>query len=84
MKLIGKIVKYTGYFGIYLITLIESYLTGLLFISSVMTIVFAVWSFIRPLPQYVAQHYGVLYLQSAIPVGIVVFIYLVTSVRKKK
>lgn len=84
MSLIGKIVKYTGFFGIGVVTLISSYFIALAGMCILMSAVCAVWSFIQPLPQYIAEHYGVLLLQSSIPLGIVIAVYVIIHAYKKK
>lgn len=84
MSLMNKVVKYTGFFGIFITTLISGYFIALAGMCILMSLVCAVWSFIQPLPQYIAEHYGVLLLQSAVPSGIAVTVYVIFNALRKK
>lgn len=83
MKVVSFIVKVFGYAGIYFIALLESYLMSLLVTSVPMTLIYSVWSFFSPLPQLVAEKFGLLLLAVAVPLGIVFFIYTIINVHKK-
>lgn len=80
MSIRNKLVKGLGYAGIFIVTAIEHYLIGLLTVGVPFTLVCAIWSFFCPLPQYVAENYGKLYLLVSIPVGLILFIYSLTHI----
>ena len=82
MSVRNKIVKGLGYIGIYLFTLVQSYLIGLLGASTVVTLVYAVWSFFGTLPSLMTERYGEIFLLSGIIPGIVVFIYTIINTAK--
>ena len=84
MSLMNKVVKYTGFFGIFIVTLISGYFIAIAGMCILMSLVCAVWSFIQPLPQYIAEHYGVLLLQGSIPLGIVITVYVIFHALRKK
>lgn len=84
MSIRNKMAKLVWYIFVYAMTLIESYLIALLGVSVIASLVFAVWSFITPLPAYVGRYYGVLLLQSAIPLCVVIFIYIVNKAKIRK
>lgn len=83
MKVVNFIIKVFGYVGIYFIALLESYLMALLVTSVPMALTYSVWSFFSPLPQLVAEKFGLLLLAVAVPLGIVFFIYTMINVHKK-
>lgn len=80
MSVRNKLVKGLSYAGVFIVVAIEHYFIGLLAVGAPFTLVCAVWSFIRPLPQYVAENYGKLYLLVSIPVGLILFIYSLTHI----
>lgn len=84
MSLLNKVIKYSGFFGIGIVTLISGYLIALAGMCIAMSLMCAVWSFIQPLPQYLAEHYGVLLLQSSIPLGVVLTVFVFINACKKK
>lgn len=84
MSFMNKVVKYTGFFGIFITTLISGYIIALAGMCILMSLVCTVWSFIQPLPQYLAEHYGVLLLQSSIPSGIALTVYVMVKALRKK
>lgn len=83
MSVRNKLVKGLSYAGVFIVVAIEHYFIGLLAVGAPFTLVCAVWSFIRPLPQYVIDNYGKLYLLVSLPVGLVLCIYTLTHVHSK-
>lgn len=82
MSIRNKIIKGLGYIGIYCYTAIQSYLIGLLFTATPMTMLCAVWSFIASLPEYLVTNFGKIYLLVSLPVAVTVFIYTTVNVHK--
>lgn len=77
-----KLIRILGLLFVSLILILESYFLALVFTGIVASAVCSVWSFIAPLPSYIGEHYGVLIIQGAIPVGIGLMIYTLAG-RKK-
>lgn len=81
-KLINFIVKYAGYLGIYLLTLIESFIISVVGMGSLLSIVLAVWSFITPLPAIFTDSYGVALLTASLIPSVILFIYIIVHLDK--
>ena len=78
----NKFVKAIGYVVVYLLTAVQGYSVGLLITSTLMTLMCTIWSFFCPLPPYVTQHYGKVFLLSGIVPGIIVYVYTVVKVNR--
>ena len=76
MSVRNILVKSLGYFGVYLVTLVNGYFISLLGMSVIFSAVCTVWSFIEALPQFIAENYGKLLLLASLPIGIVLSIYI--------
>ena len=83
MKALNTIVKSIGYFGIYLVALLNGYLITLMGIALLFSAVCTVWSFIAPLSTFIAENYGKITLLSAIPTGIIMSIYIMIHASPK-
>lgn len=79
----NKLIRALGYMFIWLITLIEAFLLAVLTAGILFSLVCAVWSFITPLPAYIATKYGILLLVGAIPFTVYYFVYIAKQARKK-
>ena len=79
----NKIVKYLGYFCIYLIALFNGYLISLMIMAMLSSAVCTVWSFITVLPAFIAESYGKILLLSAVPLGIGLSIYIMYQTRPR-
>lgn len=79
----NRFIKGLGYIGIGIITLITSYIIALVGMCFPFSLVCAVWSFITPLPAYIAENYGIILLQCSIPVCMIVFSYTLKHALKK-
>lgn len=82
MSVRNKFVKRLGYVMVGVITFIESYLIALVMVMLLSALVCMVWSFITPLPLYIAKYYGVLVLQGAFPISAGVMTYILIKIRK--
>lgn len=79
----NKLIKALGYMFIWLVTFIEAFLLAVLTAGILFSLICAVWSFITPLPAYIATKYGILLLVGAIPFAVCYFIYIAIQARKK-
>ena len=84
MKIINKLVKGLFYVTVALYALFQSCLVGLLFSGSVVALVLAVWSIIKPLPNLIIDRMWLVYLVSAIPLSLLVLIHILKDLRKPK
>ena len=80
----NKIAKGVFYIGLALLTLVQSYLLGLMFSGTLLSPVLAVWSIIKPLPSLVTDKLWLVYLVAGIPTGVAVAIYTTLDIRKYK
>ena len=78
----NKLVKALGYLLIWLVSLFEAFLLAMLTVSIIMSLVCCVWSFITPLPAYVASRYGLLMILGAVPFTIGYFVYVMIKTTK--
>ena len=83
MSIRNKIVKALGYVGIVLLTMVSSYVIAFVGMCFPASLICAVWSFIKPLPDYIARNFGILLLQSSVPVGIFITLYVLKYALKK-
>lgn len=81
-KLINLIVKGLGYFGIYLVTLLESFILSIIGMGSIISIVLGVWSFFAPIPLVFTDRYGLALLTASVVPSIILFIYILTHLKK--
>lgn len=81
-KLIGFIVKVLGYFGIYFVTFIEAFVMSIIGMGSILSIVLGVWSFFAPIPLVFTDRYGLALLTASIVPSIILFIYILTHLKK--
>lgn len=79
----NKLIKFIGYIMVYVVAFIENYLLSVLIMGSLASLVFAVWSFITPVPAFVASHYGIMLILGSLPLGIVLMIYVLIQAKKK-
>ena len=80
MSVRNKMVK--GFFYVLLTigTIIQSYAIGLVFSGAGLAFIEAVWSVIRPLPEFFTTKAWLVYLISGIPTGVAVFTYTAINV----
>ena len=83
MKLWGKLVKFFGYVGIYLVTLLQCYGMSLIVSGSIMSIVCAIMSIFIVLPRLIIEKFWLVLLLGSIPIAILFFIIVVTGVLVK-
>ena len=81
MKALNKIVKFFGFIGIGLVTYISSYIIALTIMCTPLSLLCAVWSAIRVLPDILVRQYWLVLLVSSLPVSIIVFIIAVKNVK---
>lgn len=79
----NKLIKALGYFFIGFVTFFEAFLLAVLTAGILFSLVCAVWSFITPLPAYIATNYGILLLVGAIPFAVCYFVYIAIQAMKK-
>lgn len=82
-KFLNNLVKFLGFIFVFFVTVLNSYLIGILLGSVILSLVSAVWSAIHPLPFVLTNYYYLVLLTGSIPIGIVVFIFVVRRIFKK-
>ena len=83
MSMINKLVKFISYIMVYVVAFIENYILSVIIMGALASIVFAVWSFVAPIPVAVTSSFGVILLLGAIPLGIILMIYVLIQAKKK-
>ena len=84
MGVLNKTIKFFGYIGIGFVTLLSSYFIALAGMCIPMSLICMVWSFIRPLPEWISHSYGFILLQISVVPAILIFIHTVSNVIRKK
>ena len=76
MKGLNTFIKGMFYFFLGLYMLLQGAITGLFISGSLLALVLAVWSAVSTLPAFLTDKLWIIYLLSAVPVTLAVFIYL--------
>ena len=83
-KILGKTIKALGHVAVFLFMTAQSYFISLWLSGVLFVFTCSIWSFVGNLPEYIVQHFGMLFLIISIPLAVVVFIYLAVNLKKEK
>ena len=78
----NKIAKGAFYMLLTFYMVLQSYGIGLLAGSVLLSPVLAVWTIIKPLPLIITQKLWLVWLMSAVPFGVAVYVYLLVNLVK--
>lgn len=84
MLVLNKLAKIPFYVGVAVLAVIQSYAMGLLFSGTLVALVTATWSAIKPLPLFFTEKMWLIYLLAGIPTGLYVLVFIVTDLYKSK
>ena len=82
MSILNKMSKGLFYVFLALYMFLQSAVTGMFFSGAFLSIVLSVWTIIKPLPLLVTEKMWLVYLLSAIPLTIIVFLYMLVDLIK--
>lgn len=83
MLVLNKIYKFFGYIGIGIVTLISSYIIAFAFMCIPVSLFCSLWCCFRPLPQVLAEKYGVVLLCLSLLPAFIIFIYTLKNTFSK-
>ena len=82
MSVLNKMAKRMFYVFLTLYMFLQSAFTGMFFSGAVLSIVLSVWTIIKPLPLIVTEKLWLVYLLSAVPLTVIMFLYMLIDLIK--
>ena len=82
MSVLNKMAKGMFYVFLTLYMFLQSAVTGMFFSGAGLAIVLSVWSIIKPLPLIVTEKLWLVYLLSAVPLTVIMFLYMFVDLIK--
>lgn len=82
MSVRNKMAKGAFYVLLTFYMIIQSYGIGILIDSVLLSPVLAIWTIIKPLPLFLTQKLWLIWILSAVPFGVAVYIYMLVNLVK--